>query len=262
MSINEKTFFKILSNQIRKSKRVIQSIQYTKFLLDVFRKKERFFANDVILKRKMIGTEYGSFCICPEKISPGSIVYSFGVGQDISFDLALIKKYGCIIFAFDPTPKSIDWIKQQTLPENFNFYPLAIANYDGKAQFFPPKNPNFVSHTLIRRSETSYRSIIVDVRRLSTIMKLLGHQSIDLLKMDIEGAEYFVIPDIEKSNIEIRQICLEFHHNSGRCTLFHHNSGRYTIQNTIESLKCLNKMGFKLFYQDRTGANTFSLLRL
>jgi len=34
-----------------------------------------------------------------------AVVYSLGIGEDISFDLALIEKYGARVHAFDPTPK-------------------------------------------------------------------------------------------------------------------------------------------------------------
>ncbi len=43
-------------------------------------------------------------------------------------------------------------------------------------------------------------------------MKQLGHEEIDILKMDIEGAEYGVIEDIIKKSIFPRQILIEFHH--------------------------------------------------
>jgi Methyltransferase FkbM domain len=43
-------------------------------------------------------------------------------------------------------------------------------------------------------------------------MAELGHAHIDLLKMDIEGAEYAVIDDLVDSNIRPAQILVEFHH--------------------------------------------------
>ena len=33
------------------------------------------------------------------------MVYSVGLGQDISWDKALIEKYRCEVYGFDPTPK-------------------------------------------------------------------------------------------------------------------------------------------------------------
>ena len=37
---------------------------------------------------------------------------------------------------------------------------------------------------------------------------------IDLLKLDIEGAEYDVIDDVLNEKLSIKQICLEFHCNA------------------------------------------------
>jgi hypothetical protein len=48
--------------------------------------------------------------------------------------------------------------------------------------------------------------------RLSTAMKLQGHARIDLLKMDIEGAEYEVIEEIVREKIPVQQLLVEFHH--------------------------------------------------
>jgi hypothetical protein len=42
-------------------------------------------------------------------------------------------------------------------------------------------------------------------------MEILGHTKIDLLKIDIEGAEYEVIQDIAVTMILPQIICLEFH---------------------------------------------------
>ena len=48
------------------------------------------------------------------------------------------------------------------------------------------------------------------VGRLSNIMERLRHKKIDLLKLDIEGAEYKVIDSIIQDNLEIGLICVEF----------------------------------------------------
>ena len=55
-----------------------------------------------------IGTEYGGW-ILPTNITlnENSIIYSAGVGEDISFDLLLQNKYNCKIFLIDPTKKAI-----------------------------------------------------------------------------------------------------------------------------------------------------------
>ena len=58
--------------------------------------------------------------------------------------------------------------------------------------------------------QNTEKYIEVSVKRLSQIMKENGHQKIDLLKIDIEGAEYKVIDSIMEDSIDIRVVCVEF----------------------------------------------------
>ena len=55
------------------------------------------------------GTDYGGYLL-PEniKLDSNSIVYSIGIGEDISFDATLSAKYNCKVYMFDPTPRSIE----------------------------------------------------------------------------------------------------------------------------------------------------------
>jgi len=43
-------------------------------------------------------------------------------------------------------------------------------------------------------------------------MRKLGHESIDLMKMNIEGAEYEVLGNLLDSHIYPKQLIVEFHH--------------------------------------------------
>jgi len=50
--------------------------------------------------------------------------------------------------------------------------------------------------------------------KLSTIMCMLGHDWIDLIKLDIDGTEINVIEDLQKSgNIPTSQILIDFNDN-------------------------------------------------
>ena len=72
-------------------------------------------------------------------------------------------------------------------------------------------------------------------------MNLRGHSKIDLLKMDIEGFEYEVIEDILQKSLDIRQICLEFHH-------FMRGISR---RKTLKAIRGLKAAGFVLIYKTR-----------
>lgn len=136
-----------------------------------------------------LGSDYGGWHVIGDLVNEESVVYSFGIGEDISFDLALIGSLGVTIHAFDPTPRSLEWIREQETPPSFNIYPFGIAAFDGNARFSPPENPCHVSYTMKATAPNETNAVELPVERLETIMKELGHDHIDLLKMDIEGAE-------------------------------------------------------------------------
>src|ERR1019366_5457702 len=143
------------------------------------------------------GSHYGGWDVVGEPLGKNSVVYSFGVGEDASFDIALIERFGMDVYAFDPTPKSIAWARSQNLPSQFTLYEYGIADFDGNISFNPPENPAHISYTILDRPKTEDNKISAPVKRLATIMRELGHNHIDLLKMDIEGAEYVVIDDLD-----------------------------------------------------------------
>lgn len=155
------------------------------------------------------GSDYGGFNISP--LPEMKNIYSFGIGTDISFDLAIIKKFNVEIFAFDPTPKSIDWIRNKGEIKNFHFYSFGLSNFDGKAKFHLPKNPEYVSGSAFLYDGVKSEAVLVEMKKLSTIMSELKHKSVDILKMDIEGSEFDVIEDILREGVDFKQLCIEFH---------------------------------------------------
>lgn len=150
-------------------------------------------------------------------LQPGqkATVYSFGVGTDISFDLAMIDQYNVELHAFDPTSASKDWLRHQELPRDFHFHDLGLSHQDGTISLFPPKREgqhNFSQEKLAYVTDR-HRPVEVPVAKLETIMKTLGHQHLDVLKIDIEGAEFDAIPDILQSGCSIGQILVEIHYH-------------------------------------------------
>lgn len=191
-----------------------------------------------------IGNVSASWVICPARLSEESTVYSFGVGEDISFDLALIERFGLRVHAFDPTPRSGAWLRMQETPEEFIFHEYGIGSYDGSVMFHPPENPNFVSYSVVARGAPSGPAIKAPVYRLSTIMNLLGHANIDLLKMDVEGAEYEVIKDLIMSGMNVGQLLVEFHHRWPQVG----------ARRTREAIRALNRAGFRIFNVSPAGS--------
>ena len=158
------------------------------------------------------GSDYGGYCLDASLLTAGCVVYSLGIGEDISFDLSLIATTAAQVYAFDPTPKVECWLAGQNLPPQFHYRAVGIAGNDGYETFYLPPRKDWVSHSILRASQYSAESIVLPVARLSTVMRLQKHKQIDVLKMDIEGAEYAAIEEIVCQGIPVRQLVVEFHH--------------------------------------------------
>lgn len=199
---------------------------------------------DIKLPHTWYGSKYGGFYILPDLLKSKSTVYSFGIGEDVSFDLEVIKRHGCTVFGFDPTPKSIKWVNDRNLQEQFVFKPYGIGKETGIVTFYLPENDEYVSGSLNENKNISTsKSISVPVKSFHDIISELGHEKIDVLKMDIEGAEYEILPILLSQKTEITQILIEVHHR------FYDDGNK----RTKEALKLLREYGYKLFAFSRTG---------
>jgi FkbM family methyltransferase len=153
--------------------------------------------------------------VCSELINPEAVVYSFGVGANVAWDLGMIEQFGVHIHAFDPTPESIAWVGRQSLPAEFHFHDFGIAAFDGTLNFYPPKKPGRMHFSQDRQKYNSadQPQFAGKVLSLNTIMQRLGHARIDVLKLDVEGTEFDCVPDILQSGIKIGQLLVEVHYH-------------------------------------------------
>jgi FkbM family methyltransferase len=218
-------------------------------LFNVLRGRDIYQRAHLPCERIWLGDEGARWCVCPAGLTEVSIVYSLGVGEEISFDLKLIERFGAWVHAFDPTPRSIEWLHGQTLPPGFVFHAYGVAGFDGSRAFVPPENPSHVSHTVVPRA-SSRPAIEVPMQRLGTITKMLGHRSIDLLKMDIEGAEYEVLADMLAQRIPVKQLLVEFHHRWPQLG----------IEKTKQAIRALHAAGYRIFSVSPSGEEYSFLL--
>merc|ERR1712144_37764 len=102
------------------------------------------------------------------------IVYSFGVSTDSSFEAALLKRTNCEIWGYDYTVASFaKEIKEQ---------------HESRAIF----QRAGVSKTTDKNKKPPFYSI-------QDLMEISGHSYIDIIKMDIEGAEFDALSSLISS---------------------------------------------------------------
>lgn len=140
------------------------------------------------------------------------------MGKDISFEHALVKRYGVTIELLDPSPTALETM---TLPENrlpqFRYRELALAGYTRTLNLAPPSDPK--EGSLISQIDSSADAnqspghVTVACSTVGDLMQELGHKTVNLLKIDIEGAEYGFLDAILRDRIPIRQIAVEYHND-------------------------------------------------
>ena len=108
----------------------------------------------------------------------------------------------------------------------------------------PPENPAHVSYSMLQKQVHHGAGVTLLVKRLRTIAQALGHTTIDVLKLDIEGSEYDVIPDVlDSDEIRINQILIEFHHRFPGVG----------VEKTQQAIAQLNHHGYQLFWVTANG---------
>lgn len=222
------------------------------------------------LSHRKIGTGYGGWFVPNSLLSDRSLCYGVGAGEDISFEVELINRYGCEVHCFDPTPRAqrhVELLHRNTIngiPTSINdavnlyykvdqgclarlhFHGLGLWSQDGPMRFYAPENPAHVSHSIVNLQRTT-DYFEADCRTLETVMRTLDHTELSLLKLDVEGAEYEILASILNGHIRPAVLCVEF--DEGYRPMDEEYLSR--ILNMVQHVKA---QGYRLTYVD--GWNT------
>jgi FkbM family methyltransferase len=155
-----------------------------------------------------LGSPYGGWWVPGGLLSATSICYLAGVGEDVTFDLAVVERFGCEVWAFDPTPRAQAHAASVDEPR-FHFLPRGLWSERTTMRFYAPRDPTHVSHSITNLQQTS-DYFEADCWSVSDLMSDLGHAHLDLLKLDIEGAEGPVIEAMLGDGIRPSVLCVEF----------------------------------------------------
>lgn len=143
----------------------------------------------------------------PEDPAPGMLSYCIGVGYDASFDFDLAAR-GAEVHSFDPTPHAVGYMEREN-KGRVTFHPWGAYDEDTTIRLYFPKSESHGSYFAEDLHNTGkYHE--VPVYRIATIMEKLGHDRIDLMKMDIEGSWYQALADMLGDDITPGILEVEF----------------------------------------------------
>jgi FkbM family methyltransferase len=186
-----------------------------------------------------LGSEYGGWWVPSDLLDHRGHVVCAGVGEDTTFDEALIAR-GCEVWALDPTPRAIEHVRARGagmyVGDRFHFLPVGLWHRREQLRFYTPANPDHVSHSIVNLQETS-GYFLADCLSLRDVMDRAGFEVLDLLKLDIEGAEFAVLDDMIASPIRPQAICVEL-------------DDPLPARRTLDLLRRLRGAGYRLVHSE------------
>ena len=197
-----------------------------------------------------LGTRYGGWWIYAPAVGGNPLLIDCGLGKDISFPAAFLARFGGRVVGVDPNPAALEYSRAHC-PSGMEVRAAAFWADAGRELTFHlprplaelPEDADGVSGSLL--SSHSYAgkyTLAVQTTSLSELLEQAGRDECDVLKLDIEGAEYEVL-DAQCANGEIRrarQVLVEFHHH---CT-------DRTLEDTRGCIARLETSGFTLQYTE------------
>lgn len=122
------------------------------------------------------------------------------------------------VWAFEPNPKNADYLGE-TIRENgwtnVDLFPVALSDTESDDRLIVPESSNTGSAALLDANAYTGGSpddeYTVETRRLTSILEERAADRIDLLKIDVEGAETDIVADLSGHLQQIETILLEFH---------------------------------------------------
>lgn len=159
-----------------------------------------------------LGSVTGGWTVPTGLVEPWWLCYSVGAGADLSFDLELIRRFGVTVRSVEPVPGYVRLARERhgEVP-GLTIHQAAITTRDGPLRMQ-------VTHQSVSEAVSaaglyeSHRFVVLPGRTLRSLMAELGDDRVQLLKLDIEGAEYEVLPALDLQALGVEVLAVQLHH--------------------------------------------------
>ena len=192
-----------------------------------------------------LGSPYGGWRIPDGTIGKGDICYCIGAGGDVSFDLELIHRYGAVVRAVDPVQEYGDEaLRAGGGDSHFSVRVVALATHDGPIRMQPHHERASASLSAAGLYDTQEWTEVPGLT-LTSLMREFGDDHIDLLKLDLEGLEYELVPTLDLPSLGVRVFALQLHHTG-------------SVRAATRMIEQLGRQGYRLVAQRRAAKLAFA----
>jgi len=140
----------------------------------------------------------------------GDVVFDVGagIGAETLLFARLVGNTGRVV-ALEAHPDTYLWlVRLCELNKLENVIPLQLAASDVDGEALMSDSADYTANTLL---EANGEGIKIQTRRLDDVARDLGIQSIDFLKINIEGAESAALSGMERLITSTRHVCVACH---------------------------------------------------
>jgi FkbM family methyltransferase len=162
-----------------------------------------------------LGTDYGHWIVPVDLVEDGAVCYCVGTGADISFEIALVGLRRVEVRSFEAVANLAKYARNLAEGHpSIGVHHTALALADGPVRMQ-------VSHVAASQSVSAAglydgdNYVEVPGRTLESLMAQHGDERVDILKVDIEGLEYELVPPLDLAALGVKVFCLQVHHNGG-----------------------------------------------
>lgn len=175
---------------------------------------------------------YGKWTICEEGLATLALqrppaIFSIGIGDDLTFDAAVIRRHGAHVSCFDPTisrgffSKLVHKFSERanlTVAQSaqMRFHRVALAATDGNVSFYRKAHGGWHAETATwRPGLIEGAELVAPAWSLPTMQRMAGTPRVDLVKVDAEASEFSVLESAATrrwlAESQVKQLAVEFH---------------------------------------------------
>lgn len=185
-------------------------------------------------------------CYYLRPLAKGSVVLDCGLGDNADFSVNVGAQFGSVCYGIDPTAKHAQNLRALETGSNgtFHFFPMALSGTSGHTRFYESEDQisGSMFSTHVNVTGGSVNTYDVECIRLMDAAEVTGVNRFDLIKLDVEGAEYEILDSASDEWLtSIPQLIIEFHHET---------VAEWGISDTQRQIGRLRRLGFEMFSAD------------